>query len=188
MNKGLIIFLNGTSSSGKTSLTKKLQELCGEPYFHLSIDVYENMAPEKYLENNYWDTLRKCASAMHNSIKTFSDAGLNVIIDHVILDIPEENGWLEECVKILLDYPVVFVRVDCPLHELERREKDRGDRDIGQAKWQLERIHGHGIYDLEVNTFENTMQECAEQIMQFKLPANHLNAFRRLYEKTKEMI
>lgn len=185
MNKGHIIFLNGTSSSGKTSLTKKIQELSDDPYFHLSLDVYENMAPEKYVENNYWDTLRKCASAMHNSIKTFSNEGLNVIVDHVILDIPEEDGWLEECVTILSDYPVVFVRVNCPVYELERRERDRGDRDIGQAKWQLERIHGHGIYDLEVNTFENTIQECAEQIMRFRLQANHLNAFRKLHEKMK---
>lgn len=69
---------------------------------------------------------------MHKSIKTFSDEGLNVIVDHVILDIPEEKGWLEECVKILWNYPVVFVRVNCPLHKLERRERARGDRDLGQ--------------------------------------------------------
>ncbi|GIP29399.1 hypothetical protein J23TS9_45290 [Paenibacillus sp. J23TS9] len=188
MNKGQIIFLNGTSSSGKTSLTKKLQERNKDLYFHLSLDVYENMAPEKDLENNYWDTLRECASAMHNSIKTFSDAGLNVIVDHVILDIPEEKGWLEECVTLLSNYPVIFVRVNCPIHELERRERDRGDRDIGQAKWQSERIHEHGTYDLEVNTFENTIEECAELIMKNILPINNPSAFKRLYERNKEKI
>jgi chloramphenicol 3-O-phosphotransferase len=187
MNKGHIIFLNGTSSSGKTSITKKLQELTEAPYFHLSLDVYENMAPEKHIENNFWDTLTKCASVMHNSIKIFSDAGLNVIVDHVILDIPEEKGWLEECVKILVSYPVVFVRVNCPIHELERRERERGDRDIGQAKWQYERIHGHRIYDIEVNTFENSIEECAEQIMKFKLPTNSLCAFKRLFQTSKEI-
>lgn len=187
MSKGQIIFLNGTSSSGKTSLTKKLQERSNDLYFHLSLDVYENMSSEKHLENNYWDTL-KCASAMHNSIKTFSDAGLNVIIDHVILDIPEEKGWLEECVELLLDYPIFFVRVNCPIHELERRERQRGDRDIGQAKWQFERIHGHGIYDLEVNTYENTIDECAEQIMTNIKLDNNSSAFKRLYERNKENI
>jgi len=35
---------------------------------------------------------------------------------------------------------------------LERRERVRWDRDIGQAKWQYERIHGHGLYDIEVST------------------------------------
>jgi len=183
MYKGHIIFLNGTSSSGKTSLTKKLQALSKEPYFHLSIDVYENMAPEKHLVSNYWKTLRDCASAMHNSIKTFSDAGLNVIVDHVILDISEEKGWLEECVDLLSDYPVVFVRVDCPIHELERRERARGDRDIGQAKWQFERIHGHGLYDIEVNTFENSIEECAEQVLKYMMPVNHSGAFKILSER-----
>lgn len=183
MNKGHIIFLNGTSSSGKTSLTKKLQALSEELFFHLSLDVYENMASEKHLDNNYWNTLRGCASAMHNSIKTFSDIGLNVIVDHVILDIPEEEGWLEECVDLLSEYPVVFVRVNCPVHELERRERNRGDRDIGQAKWQSERIHGHGIYDIEVNTYENTIEECATQIIKCVLPVNNSSAFKRLNDR-----
>lgn len=172
--------MNGTSSSGKTSLTKKLQELLEAPYFHLSVDVYENMAPDQFLEKNYWDTLRTCASMMHNSIKTFSDAGINVIVDHVILDIPEEEGWLKECVALLVDHPVVFVRVNCPLHELERRERECGDREIGQAKWQIERIHGHGVYDMEVNTFEHPLEDCAKQIMNFKLRCDQQSAFTSL--------
>ena len=40
MALGKIIFLNGVSSSGKTSLTKELQEILEEPYFHLSFYTF----------------------------------------------------------------------------------------------------------------------------------------------------
>lgn len=187
MTRGNIIFLNGTSSSGKTSLTKKLQEILEEPYFHLSLDVYENMAPEKHLKQNYWNTLRKGASGMHNSISAFSDAGLNVIVDHVILEIPENEGWLDECVNKLYTYPVLFVQVNCPLDELERREIARGDRNIGQAKFQLERTYGHEIYDLEVNTFENTLEECAQLIIKNLIAVMETSAFRRIYDRNRNL-
>lgn len=38
MNKGHIIFLNGTSSSGKTTIAKALQEKLAEPYMYVSVD------------------------------------------------------------------------------------------------------------------------------------------------------
>ncbi|MBS4175078.1 AAA family ATPase [Bacillus sp. FJAT-49736] len=184
MKKGNIIFLNGTSSAGKTSLTRKLQETFAEPYFHISIDTYEGMVPEKHLDSDFWKYLGQSASAMHHSIKLFSDLGLNVIVDTVILDIPEEKEWLPECVSLLHEYPVVFVGVHCPIHELERREKERGDRDIGQAKWQLERIHGHKIYDIEINTFESSIEDCAFQIRDKVLNMKDNDAFKRLYKNS----
>ncbi|TCP59363.1 adenylylsulfate kinase/chloramphenicol 3-O phosphotransferase [Tumebacillus sp. BK434] len=164
MKKGKVIFLNGTSSSGKTSLTKKIQELSAEPYFHLSLDVYENMGPERHLERDYWGILNMAASAMHHSIATFSDRGLNVVVDTVLLEIPQEATWLPECAEVLHDYPVLFVGVHCPLPELERRELERGDREIGQAKWQWDKVHTHGLYDLEINTHETPSDACAAQI------------------------
>ena len=33
-----IIFLNGASSAGKSSIAKALQELMGSPFFHISSD------------------------------------------------------------------------------------------------------------------------------------------------------
>lgn len=181
MTKGHIIFLNGTSSSGKTSLTKKLQEMLVEPFFHFSLDTFEDMAPKKHLKQDFWATLRMSVSGMHKSIAAFSESGLNVIVDHVILDIPEMEGWLDECVTHMHALPVLFVQVNCPLVELERREKERGDRDIGQAKSQLEQIYGREIYDLEVNTYENSLEECAQQIIDNLQVLIDTNAFNRMY-------
>lgn len=188
MNKGNIIFLNGTSSAGKTTLTRKIQETMSEPYFHLSLDTYESMAPEQYLEDDFWKTLNISATAMHHSIAVFSDLGINTIVDTVILDIPEEKNWIPDCARILSDYPALFVGIHCPLEELERREKKRGDRDIGQAKWQLERIHGHKIYDLEINTYENTMDECVAHIKSKMVNIyNEITAFQRLNKIYSEL-
>ena len=40
MSKGQIIFLNGVSSSGKSSMAKALQAIIEEPCIHLCIDDY----------------------------------------------------------------------------------------------------------------------------------------------------
>ena len=55
--------------------------------------------------------------------------------------------------------------VHCPLDELERREKARGDRDMGLAKTQLQYVHQHEVYDVEVDTYRNNLTVCADQIM-----------------------
>lgn len=180
MEKGNIIFLNGTSSSGKTSLTKVLQKKLTEPYYHISCDVFDSMAPHKEGEVLFSSYLEKSVSAMHHTIKLYSDLGINTIVDHVILDLIDKGDRLLECVNLLYDSPVIFVRVNCPLYELERREISRGDRFEGLAKWQLENIHAHGTYDITVNTYENTLEECADQIISMLNRIDECKAFKIL--------
>ena len=48
MPKGNIIFLNGTSSSGKTTLALALQEVLPEPYLHIALDQFRDGMPAKY--------------------------------------------------------------------------------------------------------------------------------------------
>jgi chloramphenicol 3-O phosphotransferase len=60
----------------------------------------------------------------------------------------------------------VLVGVRCDLAELQRREKARGDRGVGQALWQHERVHALGPYDLEVDTTATPPEACAEAILQ----------------------
>ena len=54
MNKGTIIILNGTSSSGKTSIVKALQEVLDEPYLDAGIDKFLFMLPKRYLNEPLW--------------------------------------------------------------------------------------------------------------------------------------
>lgn len=55
MKKGTVIFLNGTSSSGITSILKALQNILEEPYLDAGIDKFIWMLPERYLERPLWD-------------------------------------------------------------------------------------------------------------------------------------
>ena len=47
---------------------------------------------------------------------------------------------------------------------LEARERQRGDRLIGLARWQFDRVHRDMRYDLEIDTSIATPLECAEVI------------------------
>ncbi|WP_430132674.1 phosphotransferase-like protein [Paenibacillus lautus] len=56
--------------------------------------------------------------------------------------------------------------VHCPTTELERREKERGDRRIGLSRSQLDFVHKEEIYDIEVDTFTNGLENCVERIVE----------------------
>lgn len=183
MVKGTIIFLNGVSSSGKTTLAHMLQIKLKRPFYHIAHDTFNQMASKSHRSVNFWGVTNTTILAMHHTIALFSNLGLNVIVDHVILDIPEEKTWLKECVELLHLHPVLFVRVDCPLEELERRERQRGDRNIGQAQAQVDRIHRHGMYDLTVDTYQQTPEECVEMIVSALEQPNDSSAFRILHQR-----
>lgn len=65
----------------------------------------------------------------------------------------------------IMNCPRFLVHVVCPVEELERRERERGDRNIGQAVWQLSRLIPEAGYDLTIDTFKYTVQENAETII-----------------------
>ncbi|KEO83242.1 chloramphenicol phosphotransferase CPT family protein [Tumebacillus flagellatus] len=168
MARGTILLLNGTSSAGKSSLAKHLQNLNEEPYYHMQADQFWDMAPERACDQDIpLDERRPLILALHENfhqcVAAVSDMGRPVIVDHVF----EGKSWLVDAVHRLADYPVVFVGVHCPVEELERRERERGDRIIGLAKYQMDIVHQHAVYDLEVNTHTETIAECAAKIMEF---------------------
>ena len=70
------------------------------------------------------------------------------------------------CVTAFEGIEVFFVAVRCPLEILERREKTRGDRREGMARYQHQQVHSHGIYDIEVDTSAISSSECAARILE----------------------
>ncbi|MNO10292.1 Chloramphenicol phosphotransferase-like protein [compost metagenome] len=54
----------------------------------------------------------------------------------------------------------------CPAEELARRERERGDRRIGQALEQLEFVHKEEVYDIEVDTHIDGVENCTGKIVQ----------------------
>jgi len=183
MKNGKIIFLNGTSSSGKTSIAMELQQILEEPYLLVSIDNFISMLPQKYLNGEDSETLNKAVQniipGMHHSISALASSGNNVIVDHVL----QERQWLKECVNVLSDFQVIFVGVRCPLEELELRERKRGNRKKGIARFQYDLVHSHNIYDIEVDTFKYKPLECAMQIKDVLKEKNACKAFKTLEKK-----
>ncbi len=45
MNVGKVIFLNGASSSGKSTIAKLLQPRLEEPFLHMQLDTFIEMLP-----------------------------------------------------------------------------------------------------------------------------------------------
>lgn len=161
MNKGKIILLNGVSSAGKSTLAKELVKILPD-YFHFSVDDFDLIIERMEDRENERLIPVETEYFFHRSIAMFSDRGVNLIVDHVIHDEFTRDDWFE----VLAGYPVLSVGVHCPLDELERREKARGDRTIGQAKRQLEFVHRDVVYDVEVDTFHEDREECIMRIFE----------------------
>lgn len=164
MNRAPAILLNGTSSSGKTTLATALQRAMPEPVLYVSNDNFIFMTPEHVLKDDAArpKVLMPLLSAFHRSLPLIAGCGFPMIIDHVI----ERCDWMDEIAEALRGFDVYFVKVECPVEELERRESARGDRQIGFAKMQLEWVHRYGDYDAVVNTFTHTLAENVETLKQ----------------------
>lgn len=176
-----IIYLNGPSSAGKTTLARALQNVLSEPFLVLGIDQVIAMMPEKYndwfneteAEGFSWLPVKddqgaviaykihsgpygkRIAEALRNIIITLARTGHNIIIDDVSFGSEQINVWREA----LKDFKVLWVGVTAPLNIIEQREQQRGDRKIGSARWQTERVHTGVNYDLMIDTHDKSLDE-----------------------------
>jgi chloramphenicol 3-O phosphotransferase len=154
-----LLILNGASSAGKTILCKKLQDVLKEPYIHLEEDCFVfNTYHNRFLEGELApEIFKKTMVGYYRSLRAFLSAGHNVLADTGFYT-PE---LLNQCIRELKDETVWLVGVYCSTEELERREKARGNRQIGLAREQQTTIHNSVIYDIEVDTSVLSIEACA---------------------------
>lgn len=187
MGIGNIIWLNGTSSSGKSTLAWKLQEYLEEDYYWLSNDAFTDMPHNKQYDRDWHGTFRTAIDMLYRTVRLFVEDGKNVIIDHVLLDDIRGNEELLNCVKFMQGIHVMFVFVSCPIEELIRREKSRGDREAGNAEKQFAHLYPANIYDFVVDTYSNTTEKCAELIIgkhnNMLSDLNYVTAFERMLKE-----
>jgi chloramphenicol 3-O phosphotransferase len=164
---GQIIFLNGVSSSGKSSIARRLLQILDRPHFHMAVDMFGAMrAKERTAQLSPAEldlTLARTRAGFHRAVAGMAHAGNDIIVDHVL----SEPWRLLDCLIVLDGLDVTFVAVHCDPSELTRRERARGDRTPGQAAAQLAEVHTHGIYDLECDTTTASSDQCATQIARF---------------------
>jgi len=161
MKKGRILLLNGTSSAGKTTLAWELQTNAPDYWYWLPLDCFLDAVPSQLWDKDEDEGYCVAYNLYFDCVKLVCDQGKNLIMDTVFCD-NERFSFFEES---FIGYPIIKVKVTCPIEELNRRELARGDRDIGLAASQMDIIVPQDGYDLIVDTHAQSAEECARQII-----------------------
>ena len=165
MPKGRIIFLNGVTSSGKTSIVEALQDRSDCYFYVVANDLFQEMVGERFLRQNYWLHLSRIILLMYHTAKLYSDMGHDVLIDGILVERPEITPHYQQLTEILGDNPLSIVEVACPLEICRERNIARGDRYENQSTEQAELMAKDIRYAMTVHTDKHTPAECAEAIV-----------------------
>jgi chloramphenicol 3-O phosphotransferase len=158
---GNVIVLNGTSSSGKTTLARAFQAQSTEVYLLCALDAFWDMTPYKIPAGS--KNFPNMKLALAKSVRALAETGHNVIVDLVFCG----EKTYGELTSELSGLKLIFVKINCPLDELTKRETARGDRAIGLAKSQYESIHEGVLYDLTINTLNTSPARCAQKLINY---------------------
>ncbi|RKS72444.1 chloramphenicol 3-O phosphotransferase [Motilibacter peucedani] len=167
-----MVVLNGGSSSGKTSLVRTVQGLLEEPWVALSVDDLVDALPRSGPGSrtitfgadgsvHVGPEFRRVERAWLAALATIARAGVGVLVDDVFLDGRTSQDRLR---AHLSGVQVLWVGVRCDPDVAAARELARGDRPLGMARAQAERVHVGAAYDLEVDTGTASLQDCARDL------------------------
>jgi len=168
---GRVVLLNGTPSSGKTTLAKALQEVLDPPHWYRSLDDFI----KGYLPK-HWDSARGPWSEAHRrvlfmnvlhgylrSLRAMAQVGHPIISESVILPLTRDL-YLDS----LADLEVYLFGVRCPLAVAQERERARRDRQQGVPIEldvpEFDLAHSHGPYDAEVDTSKMSVAQCVSTL------------------------
>ncbi|MDX2005932.1 MAG: hypothetical protein SFU83_11695 [Meiothermus sp.] len=193
----VVIFLNGVSSSGKSSIARALQDLWRTPLLHVGVDSFIDMMPTRFcgdgpdahlglefapthteqgsvVEIRQGPYAKKLFAGMVGAIGALARAGSDLVVDEVLFG----DGMLKEYVRELSGQSVYFIAVNCPLEIVERRERERGDRFVNSARAQFPLVHGPTRrYDLELDTSRTTPDQLARRIYEYVASVAHPQGF-----------
>lgn len=123
-----------------------------------------------------WSDMRsQFFEGFHRSLPALAEAGNNLIVEHIV----ETEAWMQRLLQILEPFDVFLIGVHCPLPELERRESERGDRRIGEARNDFAVIHTFGIYDMEIDS-TNPLEQNVETVIASWKNRKRPSAFERM--------
>lgn len=186
---GQVILLNGSSSSGKSTIARQLLTDLETPWFHMGVDMFGAMRSECRTHEldaaGVEEVLRRTRAGFHRAVAGMAQAGNDIVMDHVL----SESWRLDDLLTVMAGIDVVFVGVHCSVDELERRENLRGDRPIGTARSQVSHVHSHRTYDLHVETSTDTPGACSAQIRRcLRREVSRARAFDRLRATRAESV
>ncbi len=165
MKKGRVIYLNGVTSAGKTSIVEAIQDRDDVFFYVVANDLFQEMVGEKFLRANYWMYLSDVIIMMYHTAKLYSDMGKNVLIDGILVERDEITPHYQQLLEIMKDNPLDVVEVYCPLEICRKRNIIRGDRYENQSDEQYELMANNIAYTLRVDTSLYSAAECADLIV-----------------------
>jgi len=169
-----VVVLNGASSAGKTTLATAFRDQrarAGDFWLVIGIDDFLAKLPAEWMSAGQdrgafaddgvrFETTadgltvavgslgRRLLRAYQACVGAAAHAGLNVIVDEVVID---ETTW-SDWVAALRGLDVVWVGVRCSAEVAEERSTVRGDRYRGLARAQTATVHRYATYDFEIDT------------------------------------
>jgi chloramphenicol 3-O phosphotransferase len=182
-----VLFVNGASSAGKTTLVRGVQDLVSEPYMHVGLDHCFAAIPEPwggggpgrysaagFTYESYiaaYDGLPRTSivvgptgaailAAYRRSLVTLLQRGCRLAIDELLLS--DEIG--ADYLTLLAPYDVQYVLMTADPGCLEKRCGARNYRP-GFGRWSLtaaDRLPRS--YDLVLDSSRMSAQECAKQV------------------------
>lgn len=185
MTPATVLLLNGVGSVGKGTIARALQDVVTAPFLHVEMDAFLAMMPDSYLDHPDGLTFEslgdggrpsvavrtgraaeRLLKGMRHAVAALAAAGNNLIVDEVLLgDAATAYGnAVAEYRALLAPYRLYLVGVFAPLDVIEEREARRGDRAVGLARWQFDRVHRGMDYDLEIDTAAKSPKDCARAI------------------------
>lgn len=165
MKKGRIIYLNGVTSSGKTSIVEALQNQEDIFFYVVANDLFEEMIGENYLSKDYWKYLSEIIIMMYHTAKLFSDMGKNILIDGILVEREEIKPHYHQLLEILKNNPLDIVEVYCPLDICRQRNIIHENRYETQSQEQFDLMAENIKYNTKVDTSIYSPEECAKMII-----------------------
>jgi chloramphenicol 3-O phosphotransferase len=161
-----VVVLNGTSSSGKTTIARAFQEAAPRLFLNFSIDsilyalppaIVERLKRGEATDLRFLELVRGFCACVRELLAL----GHDLVIDHAVVTEAEA-----ELLKAAVEgHRVLLVGLDCPVEVLAERERMRGDRRLGLAAMQCERIHQWLEYDLRIDSGRVSAEEAARVIV-----------------------
>lgn len=160
---GNIIFLNGLTSSGKTSIINELVARKTNMFFVLGFDLFEETIPEWAADVDAY--YANAIIAMYCAARSFSQQGQDVIIDGLVMNISGLNEHYKTLKEIFKGYPLKMVKIHCPLEICRQRNIARGDRNENQSLRQEKIAEKNIEYEFSIDSGIHTVKECADLLL-----------------------
>jgi chloramphenicol 3-O phosphotransferase len=178
-----LVVLNGVSSAGKTTLASAFRDeraRVGDFWLLVGIDDALSKLPAQWVDLGlasgpgshadqglFFERVerglrlrvgplgRQLIDVYHQWVSVAVRAGMNVIVDDVIVDRKTYEGWSE----VLDGLNPIWVAIRCRPEIAEARELMRGDRAIGMASAQHDVVHRDIPYAFEIDTGELSAEQ-----------------------------